>query len=288
MAPEVDEQLRGEVLKSVAEQDPSLVVCPSGLVGRVRKLRAGDFKLLGDRNAVRSGEAYDTILANVWTDTTTWGSAYHPGKFSWSDALQGDRFVALLAARRRTHGDTMDFDVQCAAAACRRKFSWPVDLSKLTVKPYPVESLRKHLAGEEFAFQLAGRRVTFKLMTGMREKQLERFTRDSKDGEILVDSLAYRLLSVEGLKDPTDKRSIQAWLNDVDLDELLRLREHFDEVSGGVETTLQIECPRGQCGHMQEVELPFGGQAFWTPKKPGMSGKPSTGAAEGEGGAKTS
>ncbi len=269
-------------METFKEQDVSAVACPSGLAGHVRKLRMGEFNVLSDRTAVRNGEAYAKILSACWTDTTEMGSAYR--ELDWENALQGDRIVALLAVRRRTHGDTLEFDVQCKDQACRRKFGWKVNLGELTVKPYPADSLRKHVAGEDFVHQLGGRRVTYRLMTGGMERQLSKVLQDEKD--FMVAALTFRLLTVEGLKTPagqpaeSDKHAIKKWLLDLDMDEVNEFRHHLDAVSGGLDTTLSVQCAFRDCEAIQEVELPFGAPDFWTPKKRGSSEKPKSGKSE--------
>ena len=42
------------------------VKCPSGLSGRVRGLKGREFRLLGNKKDIRSGEAYDKILSSCW------------------------------------------------------------------------------------------------------------------------------------------------------------------------------------------------------------------------------
>lgn len=253
-----------------------VVKCPSGLSGRVKKLQLEEFEILGDRAAVQNGEAYEHVLSSCWTETLETGPAYK--LFSWTDALQGDRFVALIAIRQRTHGDEFEFDVQCQNPACRRKFGWKIKLSELKVKEYPADSIRKHVANEAFTYTLAGRRVAFKLMTGKMERALERALRGDK--KLILGSLTYRLITVEGLKHPSgepaedDKKEIRNWLGKVDMDEITTFRQHMDAVGGGVDTTLEVQCTFRDCEHLQEVELPFGGADFWTPKKRGTGEPP--------------
>ena len=270
------EQTAKSVLKEMQDSDPSKVVCPSGLTIRLRKLTLDEMEELGDRKAVQSGEAYERILTNCTTHTDDYGPAYAGKAFSWGEALQGDVFAALLGLRRLTHGDTMMFDLQCPA--CRRMINWPVDLATLLVKNYPTEALRKHATNEMFTAKVGDATVSYKLMTRRMERAMQKAIQQDK--KKMTASWTFRIIRVDGagLKDPTDKAEIRPWVSKMDADAALELREGVEAMTGGVDTTLTVECPyESDCGHIQEVELPLGAPAFWAPKK-----RPSNAAGQPE------
>lgn len=242
------------------------VELPSGMKGRVRGLKTKELELLGNQKAMRTGEAMEDILQACWVETIDFGPAYRGGKFTWEEALQGDRFKALLDARRATYwhpedGElSLDFDIQCER--CGEKVKWSVWLGDLRAQPYPQASLHKHLAGEPFEALVGGRKVQYRLVTGKEEKKLNELIRTEKSP--LVASLAYRMTDVEGIG--SDKHDIRKWLREVDVMDVTLFREEFDKVGGGVDTTLDVEC---RCGGRTTVELPFGTRDYWLPKKPG-------------------
>lgn len=243
-----------------APKDPTLVVCPSGLTGHIRKLKTDELELLADRRRLRDGTAYDKILERCWVETTNLGPYKAP--LNWDDVLQGDRFFVLLALRHLVYG-VYKFDVQCPT--CENTIPWQLDLTQLPQQPYSSESLRKHQAGERFETEVAGKKVSFRLITGKHEKKLAQILQGKSP---IAASVAYRLLSVEGLEEKSDFRP---WVSNLDADLLIELRDKMDEQSGGVNTTIAVECETVICGRRTEIELPFGGPDFWAPKKRGSS-----------------
>lgn len=231
------------------------IVCPSGLRIQVRGLKLREFKLLSDRKAMISGAAHDEILASC-VDVLDAGPAYAAGGFNWkTTALQGDRFYALMRVRCATHGDAYDFDVNCPA--CRKRVGWTVELPDLRVQRYPATAIAKHVARERFSTTLAGKRVEFTLLTAEDEKRITKMLND--DDDPLLAGLAYRLRTVEGL----ERDEVKPWLDALDVSDVFGLRDELDAVSGGVHTSITIECSR--CGEF-EVEIPFAGPGYWNPK----------------------
>jgi hypothetical protein len=232
------------------------IVCPSGLRIQVRGLKLREFKFLSDRKAVASGAAFDEVLTSC-VDVIDPGPAYAAGSFNWkTTALQGDRFYALMRVRCATHGDSYEFDANCPA--CRKRVAWTVELPDLRVQRYPKIAIEKHAARERFSTTLAGKRIEFTLLTAEDEKRVAKLL-NADDEDPLIAGLAYRLRSVEGL----DRDEVKPWLETLDLSDVFGLRDELDAVSGGVHTSISIECKR--CGEF-EVEIPFGGPGYWTPK----------------------
>lgn len=252
------------------------VECPSGLKGEVRGLKVKEFKLFADAKKMRSGHAYDEVLAACWK-TTELGPAYPKGLDWSSNALQGDAFKVLLDIRRASHFDmdgggelSLDFPVKCGG--CHESTKASVWLCDLTSQKYPAESIRKHLAGELFELRAGGKLITFKLVTRDNEKAMQKLMQGDEDP--LVATIAYRLMNVEGVGD--EKHLIRRWVDDLDVSELQVLREGMDKVGGGVDSTVEVHCRQLGCGHVTEVEIPFGGRDFWTPKKRGTPRNPKT------------
>lgn len=236
------------------------ILCPSGLRIAVRKMKLREYKLFANNAGMRSGASIDEVLA-ACTTVIDPGPAYAPGTFNWkTTALQGDRFFTQIQIRSCTHGSKFNFDAKCPE--CRKKIAWTVNLTDLPVVPYPTESRRKNAARERFALRVAGKLVEFTLLTAEDEKRLVKIVGDRAEEDAVVESLAYRMRSVEGVsrKDP---KVFREWLEDLDMEEVFAIRAEIDRVSGGVETSIGIECSR--CGEFQ-INLPFGGAGFWTPK----------------------
>lgn len=261
-----------------------IVDCPSGLRLRAGKLKVRQFKLLGNRKALESGETFEAFLAACATDIIDPGPAYSgtwtPGTvFDWKRALQGDRFAALLGIRRATHPQPFDFDVRCQH--CGKEVGWTVNLRDLPIVKYPASSIEAFVAKKELTLEVAGRVVGFRLMTGAEEERIrthmDRLEKSDKRTrkhpfDPLVDGAIARLSKVE--PKPVDLRD---WYEDLDADEMLKIGRALEETAGGVETTLEVvhsEDPR--CGGTTRVELPFASKDFWIPRGRGLGAAGAT------------
>jgi len=233
------------------------IICPSGLAGEVRGLKARELKLLGDRALSRSGAVLDKLLNSCWLGTTDPGvyDRTDEGSPDWGQVLVGDRFYALLQIRRATFGDEYAFSVQCPSAGCRR-FEWELNLGELPVRTLAPEARATFQRGNRFETVLprGGRRVWFRLLTGADEMRAAMLQRQG-----LLDAVDLRIVEIEGVAEK-DRRRV---LEDLELADLARLLDASDEVDCGVETDIEAECPR--CGGVQDVKLPFV-QGFFLPR----------------------
>lgn len=258
--------------------EDNIVSCPSGLRVRVSKLKVRQFKLLGNRKALETGEVFEAFLGACASEVIDPGPAYvgswSPGTvFDWKKALQGDRFAALLGIRRATHPQPFEFDVTCAV--CRGEVGWTVNLKDLPVVPYPPTSIAAFVDKKELEVDLGDHRVFFRLMTGAEEERirnhLDRLEKTDKRTrkhpfDPLLDGALARFSRIEPA--PKDPRE---WYEDLDADLMLRVGAALEATAGGIETTLEVvHSEKPQCGGTTKVELPFGSKDFWIPRGPGM------------------
>jgi len=243
------------------------IVCPSGLAGEIRGLKGKEGKLLSDRVAARAGSTFEKILAGCWLSTTDAAIYDVPERaaLDWSKVLVADRFYALLQIRALTFGDEYAFAVQCQSASCRERFEWTLNLKDLPVRPLSDAAKAAIEAGNRFETKLPhdGRRVWFRLMTGADEVRAASVLRAAKDGMLLT-ALALRIVEIEGVPD-TDKRK---FLDEMEMADAAALLDQFDEADGGVETSIEVECP--SCMGVQEVQLPFE-RGFFLPRSKGRT-----------------
>ena len=239
-----------------------VITCPSGLSGRVRGMKVREERVLADRKLARSGGQMDELLSACWEETLTPGPyALGDQPLDWGRVLQGDRFFALLMVRALTYGPEYAFALQCRSDACRARFEWELDLTKLPVRPLPDESRAAFVGGNRFETLLpdADKRVRFKLLTGDDERRLPQLQRAAPD-KLLSSVLAYRVLDIDGVE-PRDKRR---FLEDLSMRDADFLMNEFDRVDCGVDTTIEVECP--ECFLVQDVDLPFD-RGFFLPGK---------------------
>jgi hypothetical protein len=234
------------------------ITCPSGLTGEIRGLKVKELNILANRRLARGGQQIDRILASCWLSTQEPGP-YAIGErgVDWDKVLQGDRFYALLRIRALSLGNDYAFAVVCQNEACRHRFEWEIALDDLPVRMLPETSQQCFQAGNRFEAYLpcAQTRVWFRLAVGADEKRFARIRQASPDS-IWSASLALRVIEVEGFKDSQKRR----FLEELELADAEFLRTEFERVDGGVETSIEVECP--ECLMTQDIDLPFDHRFF--------------------------
>lgn len=255
------------------------LTCPSGLRGLVRGLVGRDYRSF-NRQTARTGEGLTKLLQSCWTETFDPGpySIGPSGVINWADVLIGDRFYALIGIRQAMYPEEKyAFKVTCREMRCRQSIDWQIDLlNQLPVKKLPESSKTALLEGRnEFRLELAppGVGVWFKLITGRaqaaQQRLIQQAVKNAPRGEKpadLVLALASRIVRVEGLdgsEGPEGYETRVEWLEDLDGTCHRKLVRGFDAADGGVETSIEVECPH--CMAVQDVELPFD-ETFLMPK----------------------
>lgn len=230
---------------------PIEIVCPSGLTGKIRGLKAREADMLADKQAAAKGTNIEDVLRNCWLETIDPG-VYAAGLPSWNKVLYCDRYYTLFQVSRTTFGDAYPFDVQCTNPRCGEPIEWEVQLSALPLKPLPEASRVAIKAGQNrFETAAAGRKVWFRLLDGQAEKDLAELMRANPKKQI-VTAAAGRIVEIEGLhfNDRFD------FVEDLELEELQFLMDRFDAADGGLETKLQVSC---KCNWRSIVDLPLEG-----------------------------
>jgi hypothetical protein len=250
-----------------------ILEAPSGLTAEVRKIRGVELVNLAEQaDDAAPSDAFGQVLGSCWLRTI------NPGPYPfvkgdseerppWGRILKGDVLFAFVFLRRISmpDGDTYDFDVRCEE--CRNRYGWSVNLAKdLTVKRLPAESAEKLRKGESFETKIGdGRVVRFNLQTTTQEDPMLRLMKQQKRGRsTFVDVLAAQTTAIEGVN--PDLRARWRFLSELDLDDLYRLRDAFEDPDCGLDTAIQTRCTKRACGWVQDVNLPLG-RTFFAPRR---------------------
>jgi len=249
------------------------IVCPSGLSGRIRGMKAREERILADRKLAKSGGQLEQILAACWEETLDPGPySFGTSAPNWAEVLVGDRFYALLQIRACSYGATYEFSVPCSNRDCRARIDWELDLRDLPVRTLSAESRDALLSARTFRAVLpaAARTVEFRLLRGADERRMSAQRRAAGERPITT-MLAMRIEAIEGVEAKDKLR----FLEDLEMSDVTFLLGEFDRVDCGVETEIQVECP--ECMGITEVELPFE-KSFFLPqrKKPSMASSSSS------------
>ena len=243
-----------------------IIICPTGLTGRIRGMKVREERILSDRKLAKSGGQVDELLAACWEETVDAGPYdFGDKEIDWGQVLQGDRFAALLKIRALTYGPGYAFAVSCQADSCRARIEWELDLCDLPCRPLSEDSRAAFGDGNRFETVLpaAGKRVWFRLLTGADERKLPQLRRGAGD-RLLSAMLAFRVVEIEGIE-PRERRR---FIEDLTMRDADFLVDEFDRVDCGVDTTIEIECP--ECFAAQEIDLPFD-RSFFMPGRERMA-----------------
>jgi|WetSurMetagenome_2_1015567.scaffolds.fasta_scaffold19125_4 hypothetical protein len=167
-----------------------------------------------------------------------------------SELVTGDRVFLLFAIRRVTLGDEMPVRETCPS--CGVKSLFMIDLANdMKVKPMPDPRMRI------FDVTLPSRKTArFRVSTGADEAGAAKLAKRQND-DALSRSLLMRLELLNGEK-PTIAQVQALGMRDRHF-----LREQFQSVEGGVDTTLEFVCPA--CQNEWEGELDLKGTSFFFP-----------------------
>lgn len=236
--------------------------CPSGLIATVRSLQGAEINLFANKTEAAQRRIGNDLLKSCVTMVVDPGPLYpsmNAASPEWRDTIVADRFWLYLQMRVATFKDDYVFRYQCGHGPCRKQFEWGLKLSALGMKPLPQATIAGFLGGNVFGpIKVADAEVVFQLLTGHIEDKGVTM-QDAEPEQAATVGIANRIVSVDG---HSSRGYVHDWVKKLDMWDLLDLSAELDKHDGGVETTIQIQCPK--CGTIQEVELPLGGD-FWTP-----------------------
>jgi len=166
------------------------------------------------------------------------------------DLLVGDRTFLFFALRLVTHGPMFPFRKKCPD--CRNTSTFNFNLADLPVYEMPEPDKRLY----EVDLPQSGKLVQFRPLCGRDETQRDRLR---KRMEPLTLSLYLRITEFGGR--PVNSRDLQA-LTARDRD---FLRGEFEDIEGGIETSLDLQCQDPSCGMEFEAEIDPSDPAFFSP-----------------------
>lgn len=164
----------------------------------------------------------------------------------------GDRVFLIFAIRRVTLGDELPVREKCPE--CKTITLFMVDLAD-DLQAKPMKDPMKRVWDIVLP---SGKMARFRVSTGLDEANREKLAKRRKHkADALSQAIMMRLEMLEGEK-PTLKMVKSLGMRDRNY-----LREQYQEVEGGVDTTLELECP--SCGHEWEKDLDLRAANFFFP-----------------------
>lgn len=222
---------------------------------RVREIQGTEEDLLAARN-ISGGKKLTQLIGNCLEQLGPMTDKPFLTRIA-QELTVGDRTFLTLAIRRVTLGDVFPYEDQCPE--CKVKTVFSIDLSTLDVKKMPDPKQR--------VFDVAlpsGRSARYHVMTGKDEEQLSKVDiRDRLSAAILV-----RLDLLEGMPVTLDI------VKGLGMRDRQFLREQFEDNEGGVDSSLELDCPN--CGITFDSELDPGQTGFFFPSRVRKSSSRST------------
>lgn len=166
------------------------------------------------------------------------------------DMTVGDRLFTIFAIRRVTVGDYYTYEAKCPE--CNAVGRYTIDLGTLDVKAMPDPHERVY----EVTLPSSKKVVKFAPMTGRGEEKLAELASKRKEDSLSL-SLIMRVLEIDGER-PTLKG-----MKDLSSADRAFLRRSFDDVEGGVDTTIDLEC--AECYAEFKQDLDVGQAGFFFP-----------------------
>ena len=232
---------------------PKLITCPSGLSGEIRGLTGRAFELLGDKRRQREGLLGNAMLRECWMSTADPGpyELGNDGKPDWDKVLVGDRTYVLTQIRCCMYGPKYSFKVPCQE--CREPIQWDVDLLTLPVKPLAPEDLEVFRLGNKLRGELEdGRGFTFRLPIGVDETKAAKM---GSVGSAFIPMLVSRIHSID---DMPENETLRRYFEAEEMATIFAFARAMDAHDCGIDTEVEVVCPRDSCGVVQTVNIPFG------------------------------
>lgn len=179
------------------------------------------------------------------------GSITEPGKIKRliRNLATGDQVFLLFAIRRVTLGDEMPIRETCPK--CETTTLFQTDLSELEVRP--MADRRNRIFEVDLP---SGKKCRYRMSTGADSIEAQKIQRKYKADSISM-MMMMRLELVDGEKPDLET------LKKLGMRDRQALRKAMMDSEGGVDTTLELECPA--CGHEWKKELNVGAQSFFFP-----------------------
>lgn len=169
-----------------------------------------------------------------------------------ADLTVGDRVFLIFAIRRVTLGDELPVRESCPA--CKTTTLFMVDLAK-DMQARKMKDPTKRVFDVTLPSGLTAR---FRVSTGGDEERLAKIVKRNKQAPDALSQSILMRLELLGDEKPTLQVVKSLGMRDRNF-----LRDQFQEVEGGVDTALELECP--SCGNEWEKDLDLSAASFFFP-----------------------
>jgi len=220
----------------------------------IRFMTAKDEDILTSKTLLKKGVAIDRLISNILVDKTL-----DPDLL-----LVGDKNAVIVAARISGYGQIYETTVGCPNCGSSAKHSF--DLNNQTIVPgNDFEGFNIEETPEKtfiITLPLSEARVEVRLLSGLDEKQLLKMSKSKQKNNLpespLTDVFKVYIKSVNGNNNVS---LINSFVDNLPAIDSRYLRHAYKLVVPTVDLTQEFAC--NDCGHEQEMEVPFTSDFFW-------------------------
>ena len=261
------------------------VACPSGLVFSARRMYGGAYQAMAsvvERGTQLEAAAHGlAACALEIVDPGPYGNTpgTKPSVEFWKHAWAIDLMVASIDLRLQSFprspelGKGLPVTFNCRQCG-KLTDNWQIDdigiyLLPPRLRTMPQKTRDAVKARVKFQTKIDGKRIEYDVQRLRQDIDMRDILKRNAPGRrqlTPVEIVAKQLCFVEGLK-AQNLLSFWRWCGEQDaevLDELLTL---FFRTEGTLDTTTRVTCQNSDCAIEQDIQLPFGGKAFWSPKR---------------------
>ena len=223
----------------------------------MRYMTARDEDILTSANLIKKGVVLDKLLRSLIVTPC-----------NYDDILTGDKNAIMIAARILGYGKNYEVKMKCPE--CGETNELEIDLSQLPHKEFDFDKYEKHVNEFNITLPVSKKEITFQLMTGRKDKQLDaelkglaKFAPKNGPSQELTTRLKHQIIAIDGNR---DNKSIREF---VEKDLLARdspeLRKAINNTGPDVAMKFLFECE--SCSYSEVVDLPIDTGFFWPSSK---------------------
>ena len=212
----------------------------------LKYMTAKEEDILTSANLIKKGVAIDRLI----------GSLILTEGVNVDDLLLGDKNAVMVGARILAYGP--EYICTITNPETQEKMQHTFNLANCPFKKLPDNAVENNF---EFELPVSKNKVTFRILTGKEEKQLENELKSSKKlGQDLIPELTTRLryliTSVDGSDEPS---KINALAQNMLSKDSLAFRKKIQEITPDIQLKQEIEIG----GEVVEVDIPLTTEFFW-------------------------
>lgn len=217
----------------------------------IRPMTAREEDILTSRALAKKGTIITELIKSCLIDKN----------INVNSLISGDRNALMVAIRVTGYGSEYEIDITCPA--CSNKYKNTFDLNQLPIKTLDIDPVKPGKNEFEFILPMSKKTITFKLLNGFDEEEIniknEKMKKLGNQIDNLITSrLNYSILSVDGNYDRND---IYNFISKMRAGDSLAFRKYMDKIEPGIEMKQEASCP--SCDHSEEVTVPIGVSFFW-------------------------